>query len=188
MQAGVGAAAVVDSAVATTQRDRARLWRYREEHSEVAVALGRERGAVVHKLDVTLPTGELARFCADVVALVESHWPGSEVLLFGHVGDGNLHVNVIPAARSGGEALAGDVHDRNVIPPASGDAAGSDGVDDAVLALVVARSGSISAEHGIGVAKKAWLERNRSAAEVDAMQAIKSALDPDHILNPHVLL
>ena len=68
----------------------------------------------------------------------------------------------------------------NVVGPAADD----DAVDDAVLGLVVDRGGSISAEHGIGVAKKAWLARDRSAAEVAAMRAIKQALDPDGILNP----
>jgi FAD/FMN-containing dehydrogenase len=159
-----GTAVVLDSAVATAEHERARLWRYREAHSEVAVSLARERSVIAHKLDVTLPTAGLARFCHDVVALAKERWPGSEMLLFGHVGDGNLHVNVIPPAGSAGE-----------------------GIDAAVLELVMAQGGSISAEHGIGVAKKPWLERNRSVSEVDAMRAIKAALDPAGILNPHVL-
>jgi FAD/FMN-containing dehydrogenase len=147
------------TAVATEPGDRARLWRWREAHSEAGAAQG-----VVHKLDVTLPAGEMARFCADVVDRVEAARPGAVILLFGHVGDGNVHVNVVG-------------------PPAD-----DEGVDDVVLGLVVERGGSISAEHGIGTVKKRWLERDRSAAEVAAMRAIKSALDPDGILNPGVLL
>ena len=61
-------------------------------------------------------------------------------------------------------------------------------VDDAVLALVAERGGSISAEHGIGTAKVPWLHLNRSPEEIAAMRAIKAALDPDGILNPGVLL
>jgi FAD/FMN-containing dehydrogenase len=147
------------TAVATEVGDRARLWRWREAHSEAGAAQG-----VVHKLDVTLPAGEMARFCADVVDRVEAARPGAVTLLFGHVGDGNVHVNVVG-------------------PPAD-----DEGVDDVVLGLVVERGGSISAEHGIGTVKKRWLERDRSAAEVAAMRAIKAALDPDGILNPGVLL
>jgi FAD/FMN-containing dehydrogenase len=154
-----GAAGVLDTAVATERADRTRLWRWREAHSEAAAPLGS-----VHKLDVTLPAGEMARFCADVVDRVAVARPGATMLLFGHVGDGNVHVNVVG-------------------PPAD-----DEGVDDVVLALVVERGGSISAEHGIGTLKRRWLERDRSAAEVTAMRSIKAALDPDAILNPGVLL
>ena len=90
--------------------------------------------------------------------------PGATLLLFGHVGDGNVHVNVVG-------------------PPAD-----DDEVDDVVLGLVVERGGSISAEHGIGTLKRRWLARDRSPGEVAAMRAIKRALDPDGILNPGVLL
>jgi FAD/FMN-containing dehydrogenase len=150
---------VIDAAVATERADRARLWRWREAHSEAGARLG-----VVHKLDVTLPPAELAGFCAEVSARVAEARPGATTLLFGHVGDGNVHVNVVG-------------------PPA-----GDEGVDDLVLGLVVARGGSISAEHGVGTLKRRWLGRDRSAAEVAAMRAVKNALDPDGILNPGVLL
>ena len=65
---------------------------------------------------------------------------------------------------------------------------GDERIDDVVLNLVVERGGSISAEHGIGTAKKKWLPLNRSPTELAAMRAIKHALDPDGILNPNVLL
>lgn len=149
---------VAGSAVATDRGDRSRLWRWREAHSEAGPARG-----VTHKLDVTLPAGEIAGFCHAVVERVTTARPGAEVLLFGHVGDGNVHVNVVG-------------------PPA-----GDDEVDDLVLGLVVARGGSISAEHGIGTLKRRWLARDRSPAEVGAMRAIKGALDPDGVLNPAVL-
>jgi FAD/FMN-containing dehydrogenase len=153
-----GHAAVLDAAVATERGDRARLWRWREAHSEAGAPLG-----VVHKLDLTLPAAEMARFCADVAARVEAARPGATTLLFGHVGDGNVHVNVVG-------------------PPAD-----DHEIDDLVLGLVIERGGSISAEHGIGTVKKRWLARDRSAAEVSAMRAVKRALDPDGILNPGVL-
>lgn len=154
-----GDAGVLETAVATNSRDRSRLWRFREGHPEAAAA-----GGVVHKLDVSLPPGEIAGFCDQVTDRIVTLFPGAMTLLYGHVGDGNIHVNVVG--------------------PAADDAT----VDDAVLDLVLGRGGSISAEHGIGVAKKAWLARDRSAAEIEAMRAIKRALDPDTILNPNVLL
>lgn len=150
---------VTGAAVATERADRARLWRWREAHSEAGARFG-----VVHKLDVTLPAGELAGFCHEVVERVRAARPEAWTLLFGHVGDGNVHVNV-----------AG--------PPAD-----DEEVDDLVLALVVERGGSISAEHGIGTLKRRWLERDRSPAEVAAMRAVKRALDPDGVLNPHAVL
>jgi FAD/FMN-containing dehydrogenase len=152
-------AASAPVAVGVERTDRERLWRWREGHPEAAAALG-----VVLKFDVTLPAVAIAEFCARASERLASGWPGATKLLYGHVGDGNIHVNVVG--------------------PDPDDSA----VDDAVLELVVGLGGSISAEHGIGVAKKAWLARDRSAAEVAAMRAIKRALDPDGIMNPGVLL
>jgi len=99
-----------------------------------------------------------------VRSVVESAAPSAVVVLWGHVGDGNLHVNVVG-------------------PPADDDT-----VDDAVLRLAAGMGGSISAEHGIGRAKLRWLGLTRSVAEITTMMDIKRALDPDGLLNPGVLL
>jgi FAD/FMN-containing dehydrogenase len=157
---------VLDAAVATSGPDRAKLWRFREAHAEAAAARG-----LVHKLDVTLPTARFADFCAVVEDRITGRWPGALTLLFGHVGDGNIHVNVVLPEADGPEAVDRD----------------GDELADLVLGLVIERAGSISAEHGIGAAKRRWLVRNRSEAEVAAMRAIKRALDPAGVLNPHVL-
>ena len=146
------------SAVATDDRTRARFWSYREGHAEAINASG-----VPHKLDVTLPFARLAEFEPAVRARIAGVAPGSRVVLFGHIGDGNLHVNVIG-------------------PPPEDLT-----VDDAVLDLVVEMGGSISAEHGIGVAKRAAFERTCPPGELAAMHALKVALDPHAILNPGVL-
>jgi FAD/FMN-containing dehydrogenase len=146
------------TAVATDAAGRARLWAYRERHTEAVSAEG-----VPHKLDVTLPQARLAEFERAVRRLVAETAPGARLVLFGHVGDGNLHVNVVG-------------------PPPEDEA-----VDVAVLQLVASMEGSISAEHGIGRAKAAWLALSRSPAELAAMQAIKTALDPEGILNPGVI-
>ena len=166
LDAGAGSG-LIDAAVATSGPDRARLWRFREAHPEVVATFG-----IVHKMDVTLPTAALADFCVVVRAGIARRWPDAVTLVYGHVGDGNVHVNVV---------LPGDRH---------GDHHDDEGreLDDLVLGLVVERGGSISAEHGIGIAKKHWLARDRTPAELDAMRAVKAALDPDGILNPDVLL
>jgi FAD/FMN-containing dehydrogenase len=148
-------AAVDDVAVATDGPGRARLWRYREAHTEAINSLGPP-----HKLDVTLPAAALAEFVRRVRELVAP----APAWLFGHAADGNLHVNVTGV----------DPDDESV--------------DDAVLTLVAVLGGSISAEHGIGTAKRRWLHLNRSPAEIDAFRAIKRALDPEGTLNPNVLL
>jgi FAD/FMN-containing dehydrogenase len=152
-------APVLDAVVAEDRARQTALWRYREAHTETVNALG-----VPHKLDVTLPPAALGRFLGEVRAVVERAAPGSVVVLFGHVADGNVHVNVV------------------------GPGPDDDAVDEAVLQLVVERGGSISAEHGIGRAKVRWLHLARSPAELAAYRAIKGALDPAGILNPHVLI
>jgi FAD/FMN-containing dehydrogenase len=152
-------AQVVASAVVDDDAGAVRLWRWRDAHSEAAAALG-----LVHKADVTLPLSAMAEFVAAVPARVEAVSPGATTFVYGHLGDGNVHVNVV------------------------GPAAEDDRPIDAVLSLVLDHGGSVSAEHGIGVAKRAWLERQRGSAAVTAMRAIKAALDPDSILNPGVLL
>jgi FAD/FMN-containing dehydrogenase len=150
---------VEDVAVATEPTRRAQLWRYREGHTEAINMLG-----APHKLDVTLPAPMLATFIDQVPDVVRAADPGATTWLFGHVGDGNVHVNV------------------------TGLEADDLTVDDRVLHLVADFRGSISSEHGIGTAKRPWLCLNRSEAELSAFRRIKTALDPQGILNPNVLL
>jgi FAD/FMN-containing dehydrogenase len=89
---------------------------------------------------------------------------GARTILFGHLGDGNVHVNV----------LGPDPADETV--------------DETVLRLVADHGGTISAEHGVGVAKARFLHLTRTPAEIDAMRAIKAALDPRGVLNPGAVL
>jgi FAD/FMN-containing dehydrogenase len=148
-----------DVAVATEPGPRAALWHYREAHTEAINTLGSP-----HKLDVTLPDGALAEFVDRIPDVVRTVDPAARTWLFGHVADGNIHVNV------------------------SGPAPDDDRVDDAVFRLVAALGGSISAEHGIGTAKRRWLHLSRTPEEIRAFRSIKHALDPAGILNPQVLL
>lgn len=150
---------VVDVAVATDPLRIAALWRYREAHPEAVNALG-----APHKLDVTLPPAALAAFVTRAPHVVAGVAPRARTWLWGHVGDGNVHVNV------------------------TGVAPDDDRVDEAVLREAAAAGGSISAEHGIGTAKRQWLNLARSSSEIAAFRAIKHALDPDGVLNPHALL
>ena len=152
---------VVDAAVALEPAARQRLWAFRENVTEAISAAG-----IPHKLDVTLPAARLAEFTDGVEAVIRAVDPEAQPLLFGHLGDGNVHVNVL--GPDGAEP--------------------ADDVDGAVLAYVAELGGSISAEHGIGTAKLAELHLNRSEAELAVFGAIKRALDPAGLLNPNVLL
>ena len=152
-------ARVADVVVATEPARRADLWRYREAHTEAINTLGPP-----HKLDVTLPLGSLAEFVDRVPERVRTIEPAARTWLFGHAGDGNVHVNV------------------------SGLVADDDRVDEGVFSMVADYGGSISAEHGIGAAKRRWLHLSRTDAEISAFRAVKGALDPDGVLNPNALL
>jgi len=144
------------AAVAMDAQARAGLWAYRERHTESISAQG-----IPHKLDVAVPLARIAQFRAALDSVIAK--ADARAVVFGHIGAGNLHVNVL------------------------GPAPDDDSVDDAVLRLAAEHGGSISAEHGIGRAKAAVLHLSRSAAEIAAMRAVKSALDPDGLLNPGVL-
>jgi FAD/FMN-containing dehydrogenase len=152
-------AGVRDAIVADEAGELERLWRLREGHTEALNAAG-----IPHKMDVGVPLSQLARFAEEVVAVVARVAPGARTIVFGHLGDGNVHVNV----------LGPDPDD--------------DAVDEAVLRLAAECGGTISAEHGVGVAKARWLSLTRSDDELRAMKAIKRALDPDGILNPGAVL
>jgi FAD/FMN-containing dehydrogenase len=147
-----------DSSFATGAAERRGLWRYREDHTEAISAAG-----VPHKLDVTLPLSRMAEFERAVRERLRTEVPEARPILFGHLGDGNLHVNVL----------------------------GLDPVDDratdAVLRLVAEMDGSISAEHGVGVAKTRWLGLTRDAVDISMMRAVKRALDPKWLMNPGVI-
>ncbi len=159
LAAAIAAIAGVAEVVELVEGDPAALWAIREDHAAAVNTLGPP-----HKLDVSLPGDQLATFLDQVHRVVAALEPGARTWMWGHAADGNVHVNVTGV----------DPDDERV--------------DDAVLRLVADLGGSISAEHGIGTAKRRWLHLSRSSAEIDAFRAIKHALDPDGILNPNVLL
>ncbi|HEX3932328.1 MAG TPA: FAD-binding oxidoreductase [Nocardioides sp.] len=153
-----GIPGVTETALAEGGAARERLWAWRESHTESINTLGPPL-----KLDVTLPGPALAEFIGRVPQVLAAVATGARPWFFGHVADGNVHVNV-----SGVES----VRDR---------------ASEAVLREVASYGGSISSEHGIGRAKRRWLELSRSAEEIETMRVVKRALDPDGILNPGVL-
>ena len=150
---------VLDVAVAADQPGRTSLWALREEHSGSI----NQRGIPL-KLDVTVPTHVLAAFEGDLRELIKRMRPHAELYLFGHLNEGNFHINLLD------------------VDPEDEELTGS------ILDLVVSYAGSVCSEHGVGIAKAPWLSRTRTTDDIDAMRAIKTALDPQGLLNPGVVL
>jgi FAD/FMN-containing dehydrogenase len=152
---------VRDAVLAGNAADRRRLWALREAHTEAISAAG-----VPVKLDVALPLARLGAFEKRLPDVVREVAPKAVPILFGHLAEGNVHLNLLAATEADIDGV----------------------VTDAVLRLVAAHGGSISAEHGIGLAKRRWLPLTREPADLAAMQAIKHALDPQGILAPGRIL
>ncbi|MCC6645028.1 MAG: FAD-binding oxidoreductase [Polyangiaceae bacterium] len=154
---------VTDGTMAQTSSQAEKLWALREGISESLSATG-----LPHKNDVSVPIANLEGFCAELDAIFAARYPGWEVCLFGHIGDGNVHVNVMkPDALDKAEFLRRTSE-----------------ADHAMFELVQRHAGSISAEHGVGLLKKPYLSYSRAPAELAALRAVKLALDPKGTLNP----
>lgn len=148
-----------EPAVGVDAAARQRLWRVRESIAEV---LGKYGPPL--KFDVSLPLPAIHGFARDAAAVIALHAPEALPVLFGHIGEGNLHLNVLRCAR-----------DRE--PQ----------VYAAMMELIAACGGNVSSEHGVGSRKRAYLGMSRGIADIAAMRTIKSALDPTGYLNTAVL-
>jgi FAD/FMN-containing dehydrogenase len=158
---------VLDAAMARNERERAALWRLRESIPEAQ----RKAGASL-KHDIAVPVDALPDFLARAALWVNTSVPQGRLVVYGHVGDGNLHFNLSPAAGVGAEPFL-------ALAPA---------VRRAIHDLVREFRGSFSAEHGIGRLKVEELERYADAVELQLMRAVKTAFDPHGIMNPGKVL
>ncbi|MEL6187551.1 MAG: FAD-binding oxidoreductase, partial [Myxococcota bacterium] len=154
---------VVDGVLSASTADAARLWSFRERISESLSKKG-----FVHKNDVALPVSRLAQFTVDLEATLAERYPDFGVYLFGHVGDGNLHVNIMKPDGMAQESFLARVHETDAV----------------LFEMIREHAGSVSAEHGVGLLKKAALPFSRSAAELALLRSVKKAVDPHGILNP----
>ncbi len=159
-----------DAALSTSLAQFEALWALREHISEAQGAEGR-----TIKHDIALPISRLAGFIADTEAAIAARWPELRLVTFGHLGDGNLHVNVSPPAERCGAPGSADAawflaHEADL----------NRLVHDAVAAL----GGSISAEHGLGVLRRDEAARYKSPVELALQRTVKQALDPLGIMNP----
>jgi FAD/FMN-containing dehydrogenase len=153
----------VDAIIAKSSKEAEKFWRIRHSISDAQ----RPEGANL-KHDISVPISQIGTFLTRGQALLESTMPEARLVAFGHVGDGNLHYNIAqPAGADASEFLA----------------AGTE-LSAAIYKLVDDLDGSFSAEHGVGVSKKALLALYRGSAEIELMRTLKRALDPQNILNP----
>ena len=158
---------VADAAVAQSGEQAMRMWALRENISE---SQRREGPNVKH--DISLPVSAITRFLPEAEAALAGAFPGARLVVFGHLGDGNLHYNL--AAPPGADAQKFMEH--------------APEVNRIVHDLVHQYGGSISAEHGIGQQKRDDLRRYKGEVEIELMERIKRALDPAGLLNPGKVL
>jgi len=158
---------VVDGTLAQGGKQARELWELRESISESLSATG-----MPHKNDIALPVAKLLDFCKGLEAFFADKYPGWEICLFGHIGDGNLHVNILKPEHMDKATFLAKTSE----------------VDNDVFALVKKHQGSISAEHGIGLLKRPYLHHSRTAEELKLMHALKKVFDPSNILNPGKVL
>ncbi len=138
-----------------------RLWQIRESVAEILGVYGPPL-----KFDVSLPLPAIAPFAAASTELVATHAPEAIPVLFGHIGEGNLHLNLVRCT------LVGDA-ERELY--------------SAMMQLIARSGGNVSSEHGVGSRKRAYLSMSRSETDIAAMRMVKAAFDPSGYLNPAVL-
>jgi len=148
---------IVDAVIAKSQAERNKMWGLRDDVAQVI------RMGPFFTFDVSLRIPEMESFVAEVRAGLNARWPQFQMMIFGHLGDGNLHV--IPGVGEG-------------TPEARR------AVEEIVYGALRTRGGSVSAEHGIGLEKRRYLPWSRSEEEIALMKTLKRALDPKNILNP----
>jgi FAD/FMN-containing dehydrogenase len=158
---------VLDAVLAESEAQRAALWRIREEHTEAQ----RKAGASV-KNDVSVPVSRVPELIRRASEACRKLIPGIRPMPFGHMGDGNIHVNLVQPVGMDGAAFLARSHD----------------IMDCVNAVVRDLDGSFSAEHGIGQLKTDMMEEWRGGAELAVMRRIKAALDPKGVMNPGKVL
>ncbi len=153
---------VLDGVMSQTQTQAANLWRLREDISETIAPF------TPYKNDISVLITHVPAFIADIDAIVSSSYPDFEICWFGHIGDGNLHLNILKPAN----LTKDEFFDK------------CKGVNVQVFETVKKYNGSISAEHGVGMTKKDYLDYTRDPVEIGYLRELKKVFDPKGIMNP----
>ncbi|HHJ1295860.1 FAD-binding oxidoreductase [Pseudomonas sp. SWRI59] len=153
---------VLDGVMSQSETQLKNLWKLREYLSETISHW------TPYKNDISVTVSKVPAFLRDIDAIVAEHYPDYEVVWYGHIGDGNLHLNILkPDAMSKDDFFASCAK-----------------VNKWVFEIVQRYNGSISAEHGVGMTKRDYLGYSRSPEEIACMKAIKAVFDPNGIMNP----
>ena len=165
-ETALAAGQISDGVISRSEAQAASLWALREGITESIAPFA------PYKNDLAVRVSEVPGLLADVDRLVAEHYPDLEVCWFGHIGDGNLHLNILKPPNLSQDAFYQRCH----------------AISPQLFAAVRERGGSISAEHGVGLLKRDFLEYSRSVAEIDILRALKITLDPNGVMNPGKLL
>jgi glycolate oxidase subunit GlcD len=157
---------VLDGVISQSETQAQNLWRLREDISETIAEW------TPYKNDISVVVSKVPPFLREIEEIVTREYPNFEIIWFGHIGDGNLHLNILKP-----DDLAKEIFFEQCAK-----------VSTWVFEIVEKYQGSVSAEHGVGMTKKPYLEYTRSAAEIGYMRAVKAAFDPNNIMNPGKLI
>lgn len=153
---------VPDATIAASQAQAQKLWRLRETMVETQGA-----GEPYLRTDVSLPISSIPQFLAEALPALHARFAGSRALAYGHVGDGNIHLNVLPPRGMEATARAALLHE----------------AEEAIFTILDGYDGSISAEHGIGRAKRTAFLKRIDPVALELVRGLKHLLDPDGILS-----
>ena len=157
---------VLDGVMSQSETQAQNLWRLREDISETIAEW------TPYKNDISVVVSKVPPFLNEIEEIVTREYPNFEIIWFGHIGDGNLHLNILKP-----DDLAKEIFFEQCAK-----------VSTWVFEIVEKYNGSVSAEHGVGMTKKPYLEYTRSAAEIGYMRAVKAVFDPNNIMNPGKLI
>jgi len=157
---------LVDGIIASSEQQNKQLWQYRERITESITS------RTPYKNDIAVRPSQVPSFLRAIEQVTSRYFPEFEIVWFGHIGDGNLHLNILRP------------EDWDV----SSFKTACDELNHHILNLVRTFKGSVSAEHGIGLLKKAYLPYTRSEREIDFLRNLKQVFDPDGVMNPGKLI
>jgi glycolate oxidase subunit GlcD len=153
---------IVDGVISQSETQAQNLWRLREGISESISS------RTPYKNDISVVVSQVPGFLTEINKVVSDHYPDFEIIWFGHIGDGNLHLNILKPEGMDNKAFFSQCET----------------VNKWVFEIVQRYKGSVSAEHGVGLVKKKYLQYSRSQAEIQLMRGIKAVFDPNNVMNP----
>lgn len=161
-ESGLESGWIMDGVISQSEQQQKTFWRYREDISESLSVYS------PYKNDISVKISHVPAFMKQLDHVLRKAYPHWEVIWFGHIGDGNLHINILRPEGMTKEIFVQECRK----------------VDVLIFEIIQQYHGSISAEHGVGLTKKSFLTYSRSPAEIVIMTGIKKVFDPDHIMNP----